>query len=1230
MKFILTLKIAVCLIIIAGTLACISNLSNSQNIPNYHAKNKMTEVKSLQCASSSDVNSRNQEKHLVSRIFDKTKIDRTSAKQLQLADPLFGTVYKNLSEHRNSVRSVTYSPDARIVASGSADETIRLWNATSGQELSQSPLTGHSGLVYSVAFSLDGTILASGSGDRIIKLWNITSGELLYDLINHSFGVSSVAFSPSGTLLASGGADGNVKIWDIGSRMEFLVPDIKHDYGETSVAFSPNGKILVTSGSDRIIKLWNTTDWKELSQSPLINHSGAVRSVDFSPDGNMLVSGSADGTIRLWDVAKGSQQQVFEDHTGIVYSVDFSPDGKLLASGSSGDGDTKLWDVSSSQLLQNLTGHESRVFSIAFSPDGTMLASGSLDTTVLLWNLIRAVEPIYLAGHAQSVNSIAYSPDGTMIASGSRDATIKIWNLTNGAEILNLTEHTGPITSVAWSPNGNVLASGGADEYIRLWNASNGIGILSPILAHANGVSSISFSPDGTILASAGGDWAIKLWNLSSGIELPRSPLTGHVLGIYSVSFSTDGKTLASGSADGTIKLWNVSSGMELPQPLSPLIGHDSPVTSVIFSLDAMILISGSYDRTIRLWNLSNGVELPQSPFLGHTHYVTSVAFSPEYGLVTSGSYDRTIRLWNITNGKTLQILPDSDLVNSIRFSPNGTVLACSSRSTNITLWKTIPIPLDIDGDGMNDNWERLYGLEPTYFWDKFEDLDNDKLTNSMEFFLVTNTSNSDSDGDLMPDGWEYLAGLNPALYDAISDSDGDGMTNYYEFIVGLNTRVDDGTFDKDLDGLTNLQEFLFGSRADRSDSDLDGMSDLHEYIYGFNATDPDDAAIDSDGDWIANIDEIRGGSNPRNFLSVPLVSFSALHVTGGLIAAIISVMGVVSYKRRREKQRRELVSHLKAPDYLTTLKIKAAGAEDYQAYKQMDIDAKTLLEEGWTCYLDGNHSAALQQLDKALELFERIDYDKFIAETVFRIAKIEKEMEILTAGSTVLDRFPRPPYEDGHIQVFKCMLKALLEEVEMNWGIAAKEWQKALSFDDLDETIQQLCQNSLEELEQRPITPVNLENLKIGLCLGSFTDTGLIVYGKSKNCSLDDLQLRSMLEYSAVLFQHGEIESFYGPFPQKTTKKSTTIEYHFLSFNFRIKDNSVKDPRVIKQGGMVPAIMLLIYRKEYEPAVKVKETPLENYLKTIIMGMSDISKFTRDQLIILEEQLMKIITPNS
>jgi serine/threonine protein kinase len=290
---------------------------------------------------------------------------------------------RTLQGHSDSVDSVAFSTDGRTLASGSNDNTIKLWNVNSGQLLRT--LTGHSDSVDSVAFSPDGRTLASGGygNDHTIKLWDAASGQLLRTLLlQEGASVFSVAFSPDGRTLASGNEGDPIRLWDAASGQ--LLRTIEGPMGSaSSIAFSPDGRTLASGGGNRTIKLWDAASGQLLRT--LQGHSDSVDSVAFSPDGRTLASGSIDHTIKLWDAASGQLLRTLQS-TGYVRSVAFSPDGRSLASGGA-DNTIKLWDAASGQLLSTLEGHSWGIQSVAFSPDGRTLASGSGDKTIKLWDV---------------------------------------------------------------------------------------------------------------------------------------------------------------------------------------------------------------------------------------------------------------------------------------------------------------------------------------------------------------------------------------------------------------------------------------------------------------------------------------------------------------------------------------------------------------------------------------------------------------------------------------------------------------------------------------------------------------------------------------------------------------------------------------------------------------------------------------------------------------------------
>lgn len=266
---------------------------------------------------------------------------------------------RTIREHESWVHSIAFSPDGKILASDSGGlHTIKILNWQTGQELrtigalslGQSNLAqtvaifstfvvGHSNEIQSIVFSPDGKILASGSADNTIKIWDVKKGKEIRTITGHSAGVESVAFDPDGKILASGSHDKTTKIWEWRTGEE-LCTLRGHGDSVKAVAFSPDGQTLATCSRDSTIGIWDVKTSREIHT--LTGHSVVVFSVAFHPDGKTLASGSGDKTIKLWDVKTGKELCILKGHSKSVYSVAFSPDGQTLASGSE-DETIMLW-----------------------------------------------------------------------------------------------------------------------------------------------------------------------------------------------------------------------------------------------------------------------------------------------------------------------------------------------------------------------------------------------------------------------------------------------------------------------------------------------------------------------------------------------------------------------------------------------------------------------------------------------------------------------------------------------------------------------------------------------------------------------------------------------------------------------------------------------------------------------------------------------------------------------
>jgi len=287
----------------------------------------------------------------------------------------------SFQKHLGVVSCVAISPDGKTLVTGSYDQTLTLWQLSTGRVLHT--LTGHGGKVYCVAIAPDGRTIASGSGDRSVRLWKLSTGR---------------------ELRTCGG-------W-LGSHSDRVL----------AVAFSPNRRKLVSGSADRAIKIWRVSSGKELRS--LCGQAAAVVAAAISPDGKVLASGGLEKILRIREM-NGRLIRSIRGQSKIL-AIAFSPDGKILAAGGF-NGAIALWDWQTGEQVGTLNGHGDRISSLAFSADGNTLASGSWDRSIKLWDWEGRTERYTLNGHSDRVCAVAFSPDSRTLVSGSADRTVKIW-----------------------------------------------------------------------------------------------------------------------------------------------------------------------------------------------------------------------------------------------------------------------------------------------------------------------------------------------------------------------------------------------------------------------------------------------------------------------------------------------------------------------------------------------------------------------------------------------------------------------------------------------------------------------------------------------------------------------------------------------------------------------------------------------------------------------------------
>jgi WD40 repeat protein/serine/threonine protein kinase len=608
--------------------------------------------------------------------------------------------------HRGAAGPVAYDPEGSSYAIGSADGTIRLFEAATGKPLRT--LYGHEDGIAALAWRPGGRELASVGAhlDRDIRIWDVPTGmqrqlKVRVDQGNVVDRASVLAWSPDGRNLASSHRNGLVCLWDpasnrcieelrLGDRFAWS-PDgrsLMMSWGKPStvtvrdvvahssrtllktenqiddIALSPDGKTLATATtSENRVNLWDARTGQRLDS---LEGANFVSAVAWSPDGTKIATGEV-YNARIWDPASGrALLKLTADTLGHVHWVTWSPDGKTLI-GSIPGNHILTWDAASGRRLRRHDGYrgwdDDGAESMSFSPDGKLLAVRTKENVKFCDAATgRALRTSLLQG--QSPQSYRFSPDGRRVAI-KFPSVFRIEESQTGRTVLE-TSWDEEVNSIAWSSDGVRLALGGSKS-VAIWDVDAGA-IFRTIAVDAGPVRSLAWSPYGTRLAVPGSGAAVTLHDTASGepVGILGESLI-HSQHVTSLLWSPFGKTLVvgdsrvAGYSHAGIVVWDIDTG----EVLRNWQAHATRVVNLQWSPDAKALCSrGQHDQEGAVWDAESGQLLRRIPNSG-------IVVSPD-GKTIAGAFGSALRLTDFADGQPrVTIVPLSD-TKELAISPDG------------------------------------------------------------------------------------------------------------------------------------------------------------------------------------------------------------------------------------------------------------------------------------------------------------------------------------------------------------------------------------------------------------------------------------------------------------------------------------------------------------------------------------------------------------------------------
>jgi WD40 repeat protein len=342
--------------------------------------------------------------------------------------------------HASAVTSLDWSPDGTRIASTGTDNTVRIWDAVSGETTRVIELPkGITGNIYDMGLTVkwtpDGQRLAILSGDRFLlgsqdfdlMLWDANTGEMLKSIQLPNQAEPEMG-KDSPTTLAI------------------------HFPTGAALDFAPKSERVATVGGDNTALVWDAG--MQTPELTLKGHANDVNGIDWSPQENQLATASEDGTSRIWDAKTGKELKILEGHSGAVNVATWSPDGTQLATGGD-DGMALIWDPQTGEKKNTIEPQGGIVWSLAWSPDGKKLVIGTGDKQVRIWDMVMNRLKVQLSGHNDFVTQVAMSPEGERFASGAYDGTVRVWKAYPGA--VATAQYLGAST-LDWSSDARFLA----------------------------------------------------------------------------------------------------------------------------------------------------------------------------------------------------------------------------------------------------------------------------------------------------------------------------------------------------------------------------------------------------------------------------------------------------------------------------------------------------------------------------------------------------------------------------------------------------------------------------------------------------------------------------------------------------------------------------------------------------------------------------------------------------
>ncbi len=603
---------------------------------------------------------------------------------------------------RGMISTLDFSQNGEWIAIANSDGIVKVLDAQSGECLAQIKRRQEHNVYWHIAFSSDSKWIATANFNGIVEVLDVDQGVCVAQMDRGereiiSADITHLEFSPNGKYVAATahnlGSEGTLTyIWcSETGELIFKFSGRNFAFSEDShllAGLTPDESDSDTDHINHYVSVWNIITGERIAHFSV--KSTWLSATTFSPCGEFLAFSSRDEILFVWDMAKGVEKKVYTDFQTNRAVPFYSTEGELFVI-VDGEDTTEVWNVERREKLPIPEIHSNSIDAMWLREfPQLVLTDITLSKESEVGNNIHRISTLRRFDYVP--DPVLFLPDGKTLASTSDRRGIVLWDVESKQARETLLEDK-RITSFDVLPCGSIIAAyiRGNEDYGCVWDAGKPDEPIAEFTEQAQLTWKIAFSPTSDQLAVGSREGTIYHWDFRLKEKL--KPFTGHTDFIWSVKYSPDGKRLVSGSSDRTARLWDVETSEEIATlPLK----ERCILMKIAFAPCGKVIAGGMFGE-LRIWcadSLTTLITIPHP----ETQKPYALAFSPCGHYLASGTWwhdgmeKMAIRLWDVASGENITTLWGHPTdIQSLTFSPDGTLLASGSFDGTIMLWDMTP-----------------------------------------------------------------------------------------------------------------------------------------------------------------------------------------------------------------------------------------------------------------------------------------------------------------------------------------------------------------------------------------------------------------------------------------------------------------------------------------------------------------------------------------------------------